>query len=59
MSNSVELSLEQQFSLRSFQTQVQKMSREQAQESLMKLYEEMLVRDNLYKDVLKHQWGLD
>ena len=59
MSNSVELSIEQKFSLRSFQTQVQKMSREQAQESLLKLYEQMLVKDNLYKDVLKHQWGLD
>jgi hypothetical protein len=59
MSNSVELSLEQKFSLRSFKTQVQQMSREQAQESLLKLYEQMLVKDNLYKDVLKHQWGLD
>ncbi|WP_017293280.1 NblA/ycf18 family protein [Geminocystis herdmanii] len=58
MSNSVELSLEQQFSLRSFQTQVNNMSREQAKEFLIKLYEEMLVRENVYKDVLKHQWGL-
>lgn len=58
MSNSVELSLEQQFSLRSFQTQVNDMSREQAKEFLIKLYEEMLVRENVYKDVLKHQWGL-
>lgn len=58
MSNSIELSLEQQFSLRSFQTQVDNMSREQAKEFLLKLYEEMLVRENVYKDVLKHQWGL-
>ena len=53
------LSLEQQFNLRSFATQVDKMSREQAQDVLVKLYKEMLVRENLYKDVLKHQWGLD
>jgi Phycobilisome degradation protein nblA len=58
MSNSMELSLEQQFNLRSFQTQVANMSREQATDFLLKLYEEMLVRENAYKDVLKHQWGL-
>ncbi|BAQ61502.1 phycobilisome degradation protein NblA [Geminocystis sp. NIES-3708] len=58
MSNSMGLSLEQQFNLRSFQTQVQNMSREQAADFLIKLYEEMLVRENVYKDVLKHQWGL-
>lgn len=58
MSNSMGLSLEQQFNLRSFQTQVANMSREQATDFLLKLYEEMLVRENTYKDVLKHQWGL-
>jgi hypothetical protein len=58
MSNSMGLSLEQQFNLRSFQTQVENMSREQARDFLIKLYEEMLVRENIYKDVLKHQWGL-
>ncbi len=53
-----ELSLEQQFNLRSFETQVQQMDREQAQEFLVKLYEQMLSRENMYKEVLKHQWGL-
>jgi len=33
MDQPIELSLEQQFSLRSFETQVRQMSREQAQES--------------------------
>ena len=51
------LSLEQQFSLRSFETQVQQMSREQAQDFLIKLYEQMMVRENLYKQFLKHSWG--
>ncbi len=59
MSKPMELSLEQQFNLRSFQTQVAKMSHEQTQDFLIKLYEEMLKRENLYKDVLKHQWGLE
>lgn len=53
-----ELSLEQKFSLRSFETQVQQMNREQAQEYLVKLYEQMLSRENQYKEVIKHQWGL-
>ena len=54
-----ELSLEQQFNIRSFETQVEKMSREQAQDFLIKLYEQMIVRENMYKEFLKHEWGLD
>jgi len=59
MSNPIELSMEQKFSIRSFETQVAKMSREQAQEFLVKLYEQMIVRENMYKDFIKHQWGLE
>lgn len=55
----MDLSLEQQFNVRSFETQVNKMSREQAQEFLVKLYKQMLVRENMYKEFLKHEWGLD
>ena len=53
-----ELSLEQQFSLRSFEAQVEKMSREQAQQFLVKLYEQMMMRESLYKQFLKHEWGI-
>ena len=53
------LSLEQQFSLRSFEAQVQLMSREQAQDFLVKLYEQMILRENMYKQFIKHEWGLD
>lgn len=59
MNQPVELSLEQQFSIRSFETQVQQMSREQAQDFLVKLYEQMVMRENMYKHFLKHQWGLE
>lgn len=59
MSQPVELSLEQQFSIRSFETQVQQMSREQAQDFLVKLYEQMLMRETMYRHFLKHQWGLE
>jgi hypothetical protein len=58
MSHPIELSLEQQFSIRSFETQVQQMSREQAQDFLVKLYEQMMMRETMYKEFLKHEWGL-
>ncbi|WP_017304693.1 NblA/ycf18 family protein [Spirulina subsalsa] len=59
MSQPIELSLEQQFSIRSFEDQVKKMSREQAQDFLVKMYEQMLARENMYKEFLKHEWGID
>jgi hypothetical protein len=59
MSDSVQLSLEQKFNIRSFETQVKAMSHEQAQEFLIKLYEQMLVKDNMYQDFIRHQWGID
>lgn len=55
----MELSLEQQFNIRSFETQVEKMSREQAQEFLVQLYQQMIMRENMYKEFLKHEWGLE
>ncbi len=59
MFESNKLSLEQQFSIRSFENQVQKMSHEQAQDFLVKLYEQMMVRENMYKEFIKHEWGLE
>jgi outer membrane lipopolysaccharide assembly protein LptE/RlpB len=59
MNQPIELSLEQQFSLRSFETQVERMSREQAQHFLIKLYEQMMLRETMYKQFLKHQWGIE
>lgn len=54
-----ELSLEQQFSIRSFETQVEQMSQQQAQQFLVQLYQQMMVREATYKQLLKHQWGLE
>ena len=56
MNQSIELSLEQEFSLRTFSDQVQQMSREQAQEFLLMLYKQMIVREATYQELLKHQW---
>lgn len=59
MSQPTQLTLEQQFSLRSFETQVERMSREQAQQFLIKLYEQMMLKETMYKQFIKHQWGLE
>ncbi|BAB77423.1 hypothetical protein DSM107007_42060 [Nostoc sp. PCC 7120 = FACHB-418] len=53
------LSLEQEFSLRTFADQVQQMSREQAQELLLMLYKQMMIRETTYQELLKHEWKLD
>jgi len=59
MSESTTLTLEQRFSLRSFEAEVEKMSHAQAQEFLVKLYEQMMLRETMYKKFLKHEWGID
>ncbi|NET36216.1 MAG: NblA-related protein [Cyanothece sp. SIO1E1] len=58
MNDSMQLSLEQQFNLRSFETQVQQMSREQAQDFLVQLYRHMIVQETLYKRFIKHEWNI-
>lgn len=58
VSEPVQLSLEQQFKLRSFMSQVKGMSREQAQEFLVQLYEQMIVRETIYKEILKNEWQI-
>ncbi|MFN6463560.1 MAG: NblA/ycf18 family protein [Nostoc sp. DedVER02] len=59
MNQPIELSLEQEFSLRTFADAVKQMSREQAQEFLLMLYKDMKVREATYQELLKHQWKLD
>jgi hypothetical protein len=55
----MELSLEQQFSIRSFADQVQHMSHEQAQEFLLMLYQQMMIKEAMYLHFLKHEWKLN
>ncbi len=59
MNQPMTLSLEQEFSLRTFADQVQQMSREQAQEFLLMLYKQMIIRETTYQELLKHQWEID
>ena len=55
----IELSLEQQFKVRSFGSHVEQMNEEETRRSLMKLYEHMMLRENAYKQALLKSWGID
>ncbi len=48
------LSLEQQFKLQVLREQVQSLSQEQAQEYLLEVMRQMMVKDNLFKHFLKN-----
>lgn len=55
----IKLSVEQEFSLRSFADQVQQMSREQAQEFLIVLHKQMIIQKIMYQEFRKHECHLD
>ena len=59
MNYSDKLSLEQEFNLRRFADQVRTLSPEQAQDLLLELYRQMMLKDNLYQDILQEFWGID
>ncbi|MCU0527216.1 MAG: NblA/ycf18 family protein [Elainella sp. Prado103] len=59
MDQAIELTLEQDFSLRNFADMVQKMSREQAQAFLIEQHRLMMVQKTMYQEILKHEWKLD
>jgi hypothetical protein len=50
----IELTLEQQFNLRGYQQQVQSLSQEQAQEFLIEVLRQLMLKDNLVKHMLKN-----
>ena len=58
MNHSEKLSLEQEFSLRRFADQVRTLTPEQAQDLSLELYRQMMIKDNLYEDILKDYWGI-
>lgn len=60
MSNkpSVELSLEQKFNIRAFEAYVKELPEEEAKKRLVDLFEEMLVKDIIYKELIKKEWGI-
>ncbi|BAQ60967.1 NblA protein [Geminocystis sp. NIES-3708] len=54
METSAKLSLEQEFKLEVLKDQVQKLSHEQAQEYLIEVFRQMMVKDNLMKQLLRN-----
>lgn len=59
MDQTIELTLEQEFNLRSFSDQVQLMSLEQAQEFLLFQRRQMMLQEKMYQQLLKHEWKMD
>lgn len=59
MENAINLSLEQKFTLRSFEDQVDKLDGEQARHFLVELYRQMMVRENFYKEFIRQEWDND
>jgi hypothetical protein len=59
MNQSEDLSLEQEFNLRLFADLVQNLTPEQAKEFLVELNREMMIKDNLYRDLLKQYMGIN
>ncbi|ADI65307.1 NblA/ycf18 family protein [Trichormus azollae] len=59
MNQPMKLSLEQEFSLRIVADQVHQISREQAQIFLLKLYEQMMIQETSYQELVKYEWKLD
>lgn len=56
--NEVQLSLEQKFDLKAFQQKVENLSHEQAQTALVGLYFQYLRQENLYKELIRKEWGI-
>jgi hypothetical protein len=53
-----QLSLTKQLKLQAFKLQVQRLNPEDAQQLLGSLYEEMLVQEALYQELIRKEWGI-
>lgn len=53
-----QLTLEQQFELQVFETQVQELSIEQAQDLLVQLRGSMMYQKEAFREILKESWGI-
>ncbi|MDY7022659.1 MAG: NblA/ycf18 family protein [Cyanobacteriota bacterium] len=53
------MSLEQQFKVQSFARKVETISPEEAKELLVDLYKSTIIRENLFREILKDTWGIE
>lgn len=56
--NANSLTLEQQFNLRKVADQTKALSQQQTQELIVELQRQLMIKDNLYKQIIKHEWGI-
>jgi Phycobilisome degradation protein nblA len=56
MNQEIELTLEQEFSLRGFADMVLQMSHEQAHEFLIEQYKLMMVKETMYQELMEQEW---
>jgi hypothetical protein len=54
----LELTLEQQFALRKYQSQVKELSQDQAQEFLLEAFRQLMVKDNAIRSLVKSGAGI-
>ncbi len=54
MNGKTQLSIEQQFRLQVLSEQVQNLSQEEAQKYLLEMFRQMMVKENLFKHLIKH-----
>jgi hypothetical protein len=52
----MELTLEQEFSLRCFAEQTQHISREEAQDLLLKQHKLMMLRETMFLEMIRQEW---
>jgi Phycobilisome degradation protein nblA len=55
--SALELSLEQQFSLKQYENQVTKLHPDQAQEFLIEVLRQLMLKDNAIRSLMKSQLG--
>ena len=53
----LELSLEQQFHLKKYERQVTDLSQNQAQESLVEAFRQLMIKDNAIRSLMKFAFG--
>ena len=58
MSEQTKLTIEQKFHLRRVADQTKALSQQQAQELIVELQRQMMIKDNLFKQIIKHEWGI-
>lgn len=54
----LELSLEQQFNLKKYEHQVTDLSQKQAQEFLVEAFQQLMIKDNAIRSLMKSEFGL-